>query len=174
MPSRRRIRVGLIVLAAVCVIGAGCRESGPERAAGQTEADTMSSAETSESDSTVRDTSGTDSDTVRRPGPIPPGPAPGTVRVRAVVASCDTTTTPAQCRLQIEEVLAYGSSTPPISSGERTVRLSETFLSRRTLDDLREDPRIYILHHAGDRPVAAEDDAEDERIEWTARSIDGN
>lgn len=171
MSSRRRLRAGLIFLAAICVIVGGCRGSEPEHAAEQAEVDTMSSDETAEADSTGRDPNGTESDTVSRPGPIPPGPAPGTVRVRAVVAACDTTTTPVQCQLRIADVLAYGSSTSPISTGERTVRFSETLLSGRSLDDLKVGSRVYVLHHAGDRPVTTEEDAGEKRIEWTARSI---
>ncbi len=161
------MRVGVVFLAVICVIAGGCRGSEPEHVSEQTEADT-------DGNSTGQDTSEGKPNTGIRPSPVPPGPAPGTVQVRAVVASCDTTKTPAHCQLRIEEVLAYGSSTPPISTGERPVRFSETLLSGRPLNDLKADLHVYVLHHAGDRRVTAEDEVKEERIEWTARSIDEN
>lgn len=170
MSSQRRARTWLALALAICVI-AGCRGSEPERATGQSDVDTTTE-EAAAVDSSSQDTASAESDTVRRPGPVPPGPAPGTVRVRAVVASCDTTGRLAQCRLRIDEVLAYGSSTPVIGPGERTVRFSEALLSGQAIDDLTAASHVYVLHHVGDRPRVGKDQGEEERIEWTARSID--
>jgi hypothetical protein len=169
MLSRCRVRAGLLLLGVICVI-IGCRGSEPERASEQTVADTTS-WEGAVVDSSGQDTTGAESDSVRRPGPVPPGPAPGTVRVRAVVASCDTTSNPTHCQLRIEEVLAYGSSTPPIGTGERSVHFSEGLLSERAVDDLTATSHVYVLHHVGDRPRVRKGGGE-RRVEWTARSID--
>jgi len=50
-------------------------------------------------------------------------PAPGTVRVLAQVNSCDLQTATPTCELAIEEVLAYGMSTP-IMSGDTELTVS--------------------------------------------------
>jgi hypothetical protein len=84
------------------------------------------------------------SDQRRRPDSVRNPLPPGTARVRARVASCSTEAVPPTCRLSVTEVLAYGMSTPTISTptsidvraprsgettgaSERPVRPGETF-----------------------------------------------
>lgn len=169
MVSRRRIHAWLILFGTICVV-VGCRGSEPERVPEHPNADTTTGK--AAVDSSGQDTTSAEPDTVKRPGPVPPGPAPGTARVRAVVTSCDTTGTVTHCQLRIDEVLAYGSATPPIGAGERTVRFSSGLLDDRTLADLTKESRVYVLHHAGDRPVARDSAERESPIEWTARSVE--
>lgn len=124
---------------------------------------------TTDADSTARDTTAADSSS--RPGAIPPGPAPGTVRVRASLASCDTARTPVHCQLRIEEVLAYGSSTPVIGTGERTVRLSAALLSGRSVDEVEGRSYEYVLRHIGERQAVREGEEKTAPAEWTIRGI---
>ncbi len=59
----------------------------------------------------------TASDAQRRSA-VEPGPAPGTVRVRATVRACrQEAASDYRCRLEIREVIAYGAATPVLDAG---------------------------------------------------------
>lgn len=168
MCPQRSLSAGLVVLLAISVVAGGCQGGEPTSGSEQTVSDTMT-AETTDVDSTDRDTTAADS--ASRSGAIAPGPAPGTVRVRASVASCDTTRTPVHCQLQITEVLAYGSSTPVIGTGERTVRVSTALLSDRPVDELKGNSYEYVLRHRGDQQAVREGEERTAPTEWGVRSI---
>ena len=163
--SRKWNGAGLWALALLCMVAWSCGGSNPGTSSASEGADSAST-EPVASDTSLRDTA------VSVGGQESPPPAPGTALVRASVISCDTTTAPARCQLQIAEVLAYGASTPPLSTGERTVGFDSTLFSGRIVRDLREvGERTYTLHHRGEQPVFAEESSERERLKWLVRSI---
>lgn len=78
--------------------------------------------------------------------PPPPGPglAPGTAKIRGTfIESTDST----RLDIKVEEVLGYGSATPPIAVGDTlTVRISAK--AKHTLDYIRElTSFITIISH---------------------------
>jgi hypothetical protein len=171
VPSPRwGVVVGLALLAMLGTGAGGCQGSKPEATAEQTGPDTAAS-DAMHSDTTASDTMADADSNDGRPGPIAPGPAPGTVRVEAVVESCDTTASPVQCRLQIEKILGYGSSTPTLSKGMRTVRFASGLLEEQAVDALRSTSHIFVLSHAGPQPEMGAEEGQ-ARIEWTAQSVE--
>lgn len=117
------------------------------------------------------DTSTAASDSTERANP-PPAPAPGTARVRAEIVACDAAAEPVRCELRVEEVLGYGPSTPPLSTGPQSLALASSLVDTRggtALDTL--GTRTLVLRHAGDRPALGNTSDED-RPEWTIQSIE--
>jgi len=163
--------LGLALIAVIGMGAGGCRGSKPDAAAEQAGPDTTARDATSP-DTTTSDAMADADSNEGRPGPIPHGPTPGTVRVRATITSCDTTTSPVQCGLQIEKILSYGSSTPTVSKGVRTVQLASGLLETRTVDALTSTSHIFVLRHAGPQPEMGREEGEEARVEWTAQSIE--
>lgn len=147
------------------VLAGACRTNGPDAASDAADDDTTMT------DMTSGDTSAT-SDSVDRRNP-PPAPAPGTARVRAEIVSCNAAAAPVRCQLRVDEVLDYGSATPTLSTGERTVGLTSSLLDDRdatALDTL--GPRTFVVRHAGDSPNLGEKSGTEKSPEWTIRSIE--
>jgi hypothetical protein len=157
----------ICTLGLLCLLIGACRTDGPDTTAEPASADTAVATVPS------NDTSTAMSDSVDRPDPPPPGPAPGTAHVRAEITSCDAASSPVRCQVRVEEVLGYGSATPPLSPGERTVGLASSLLADRSvaaLDTL--GVRTFVLKHAGDRPDLGDQSAEEPSPEWTILSIE--
>lgn len=168
MPTLRSVLVGTIgTFGLLCLLIGACRTNGPDTTADSTEADTAAAA-------TAEDTSSTSPDSVDRPDPPSPAPAPGTARVRAETVSCDTATTPVHCRIRVDEVLEYGSATPPLNTGERTVALASSVLDGRdettAIDTLGR--RTFVLQHVGDQPTIGDQSGDQEAPAWTLQSIE--
>ncbi|MFB6278958.1 MAG: hypothetical protein ABEK75_05595 [Salinibacter sp.] len=165
MPRPRPMLIGsTCALGLLCLLLGACRTNGPDT--------TTSGPDTTRPDATA-DTAAAPSDASVDPTAPPPAPAPGTARVRAEIRSCTTEGQPARCRIRVDEVLAYGSSTPPLPTGDHTVRLSPSVLNDRdaaTLDGT--GPRPITLRHAGDRPDLGGDDADENRPAWTLQSME--
>lgn len=161
-----------------CTLGGGCQGPSPEEASSGAGGDTVG-VDTTEVDSSTGDTSAADTSTTdtSTTGPIggdppPPAPPPGTARVRGTVVSCDTTARPSRCRIRIETVVGYGSATPPLGTGERTIVLDLDRLRGITVDSLTAaGERILVLNHAGDRPTFDEEDGDD-RLMWTLDAVE--
>jgi hypothetical protein len=157
MPPPRPTLIGsTCALGLLCLLLVACRTNGPD---------------TTRSDAAA-DTAAAPSDASVAPTAPPPAPAPGTARVRAEIQSCTPEAQPARCRIRVAEVLAYGSSTPPLPAGDHAVRLSPSVLNDRdatTLDGT--GPRSILLRHAGDRPDFGGADDE-ERPAWTLQSME--
>ncbi|PSQ66681.1 MAG: hypothetical protein BRD32_02120 [Bacteroidetes bacterium QH_2_64_74] len=154
------------VLGLLLLLFGACRTDGPDTTtAGAADEDTAV-AEASPSD-----TSTAMPDSADRPGPPPPAPAPGTARLRAEIIECDASAEPVRCQVRVITVLAYGSSTPPISSGEHAVRLASSLLDERGVSALEASgPRTVVARHAGDQPDLGQQSG-NERPEWTIQSI---
>ncbi|PSQ73164.1 MAG: hypothetical protein BRD34_02790, partial [Bacteroidetes bacterium QH_6_64_77] len=94
-----------------------------------------------------------------------------TARLRAEIVECDASAEPVRCQVRVITVLAYGSSTPPINSGEHAVRLASSLLDERGVSALEASgPRTVVARHAGDQPDLGQQSG-DERPEWTIQSI---
>jgi hypothetical protein len=79
-------------------------------------------------------------------------PPPGTARVRGEVLSCQSDDAPPQCEVRIDEVLAYGASTPPIAAGRHRVGVRPNVLRAHSADSLQErGVGPLTLTHGGDR-----------------------
>ena len=144
-------------LGLLCLLLGACRTNGPDT----TRPDAAGDTAVAQPDSSIA------------PIAPPPAPAPGTARVRAAIRSCDTETHPARCQIRVDEVLAYGSSTPPLPAGDHTVRLSPSVLNDRDAAALDgTGPRSVLLRHAGDRPDLGGDDADENRPAWTLQSVE--
>ena len=157
----------ICALGLLCLLIGACRTDGPDTTADPAGADTAVA------NVTASDTSTAMSDSIDRPDPPPPGPAPGTAHVRAEITSCDTASSPVRCQVRVDEVLGYGSATPPLSPGERTMGLASSLLADRSataLDTL--GARTFVLKHAGDRPDLGNQSAEETSSEWTIQSIE--
>lgn len=159
---RRACLFGLL-----CLLLGACRTNGPDGT-------TSESAETDTSRAEApADTSMPPSDSAARLKNPPPAPAPGTARIRAEILSCDAADTPVHCRIRMEEVLDYGSSTPPLSTGERTVRLASSLLEDRDKETLKKlGPHTFVVRHVGDQPEFGGEASGENRPEWTIQSID--
>ena len=166
MVSLRPALVGsACLLGLLCLLVGACRTNNPDAASQDTGEDTtMAEA--------PGDTSTAAADSVDRPDPPAPAPAPGTARVRLEIGSCDAATEPVRCQIQVAEVLGYGSATPPLSTGERTMRLADALLADRDVTALEgSGPHTVVARHAGDRPSVG-GAAEEDRPEWTVQSIE--
>ncbi len=154
--------LGLLLL----LLGA-CRTDGPDTTtAGAAEEDTTVA------DAAPGDTSTAAADSADRPDPPPPAPAPGTARLRVEIGACDATTEPVPCQIQVAEVLGYGSATPPLSTGERTMRLADALLADRDVTALEgSGPHTVVARHGGHRPDVGGASGED-RPAWTVQSIE--
>lgn len=157
----------VVVFGVVSLAMTGCRGSGETN--GTTEqggSDTTAIVETGDTTHSADSTS--DSTEVERPQPPPPAPAPGTAEIQATVLSVDTTGSTALCTIRIEKVLGYGSSTPPLSTGERTVGLFPGIVQ----DDLTViESRTMVLQHSGDQRLQGNRAGEEDRLEWSIQSI---
>jgi hypothetical protein len=117
------------------------------------------------------DTSTAGPDSTERSNPPPP-PAPGTARVQAEIVACDAAAEPARCEVRVEEVLDYGPSTPPLSTGPQSLALASSLIDDRdgtALDTL--GMRTLVLRHAGDQPALGPS-SDEPRPEWTIQSIE--
>jgi len=140
-------------LGLLCLLLGACRTNGPDT----TRTDAAGDTAVAQPDSSI----------------APTAPPPGTAHVRAEIQSCTTETHPARCQIHVDEVLAYGSSTPPLSAGDHTVRLSPSVLNDRDAAALDgTGPRSILLRHAGDRPDLGGDDADENRPAWTLQSVE--
>lgn len=92
-------------------------------------------------------------------------PAPGTVRVRLAVESCDTESSPSQCTVTVREILAYGMSTSPLASGQTlSVALGSSEEQAAPLQPGRS--RVVILRENGPRPSTAPDGPSSSVPKW--------
>lgn len=164
------LRLCLIIVGGLLVLGAGLGCQGSE----SVPAPDVSSPDTVGNGGSVADTATSDTtdEAANGPSSLPPGPAPGTVRVRATVASCDTTATPPHCRIGIEEVLAYGSGTPPIGSGEQSVRVRPPLPDRLREERAKEAPLLLVLRHSGDRPVRNDEPPAKPPLDWILHAVE--
>jgi hypothetical protein len=165
-----RLRSALVrsacLLGLLCLLVGACRTNNPDAASQAADEDTTVA------DAAPGDTSTAATDSVDRPTPPPPAPAPGTARVRVEIVSCDGATEPVRCQVRVTKVLGYGSATPPLSTGERTMRLADALLADRDVTTLEgSGPHTVVARHAGDRPSVGEVAGED-RPEWTVQSIE--
>jgi len=165
-----RLRSALVgwacLLGLLCLLVGACRTNNPDAASQAADEDTTVA------DAASGDTSTAAADSVDRPDPPPPAPAPGTARLRVEIGACDTSTEPVRCQIQVAEVLGYGSATPPLSTGERTMRLADALLADRDVTALEgSGPHTVVARHAGDRPSVGGAAGED-RPEWTVQSIE--
>lgn len=147
-------------LGLLCLLLGACRTNGPDTT-------------TSGPDPTRTDAAGDTAAAQPDSSIAPTAPPPGTARVRAEIRSCNTETRPVHCQIRVDEVLAYGSSTPPLPAGNHTVRLSPSVRNDRdaaTLDGT--GPRSILLRHVGDRPTFGGDDADENRPAWTLQSVE--
>lgn len=157
----------ICTLGLLCLLIGACRTDGPETTASET-----AGADTTRTE-TTGDTAATPSDSSVDPTAPPPAPAPGTARVRVEIRTCDTDVQPAHCQIRVDEVLGYGSSTPPLSTGDHTVRLSPSVLDDGDTTALGEtNPQTVVLRHAGDQPDFGGDDSNEEQPAWTLQSIE--
>jgi len=164
MVSLRPALVGsACLLGLLCLLVGACRTNNPDAASQDTGEDTtMAEA--------PGDTSTAAADSVDRPDPPAPAPAPGTARVRLEIGSCDAATEPVRCQVRVAEVLDYGSATPPLSTGERTVRLAASLLADRDVTALEASgPHTVVVRHS-DRPDI--DGAGEDQPAWTVQSIE--
>ena len=166
MPRLRLILVrSTCALGVLCLLLGACRTDGPTTTTNDPSGDDTTKANAS------GDTSIASPDSTPKPDPPPPAPAPGTAQIRAEITSCDTSATPNHCQVRVEEVLGYGSTTPPLSTGMHTVGLASSLLDTQdaaALDTL--GLRTLIVRHAGKQPNLNEH-SEAEPPEWTIQSI---
>lgn len=165
MSSLRPALVGSACLfGLLCLLVGACRTNNPDAASQAADEDTTVA------DAASGDTSTAAPDSVDRSDPPPPAPAPGTARVRIEIVSCDGTTEPVRCQVRVAEVLGYGSATPPLSTGERTMRLAASLLADRDVRVLEDSgPRTVVVRHS-DRPTLGE--AGEDPPAWTVQSIE--
>lgn len=157
---RRACLFGLL-----CLLSSACRTN---------DATTSGPAETDTSRAEApADTSTPPSDSAARLKNPSPAPSPGTARIRAEILSCDAVPPPMHCRIRVEEVLEYGSSTPPLSTGQRTMRLASSLLEDPGKEPLEKlGPHPFVVRHAGDQPDLEGETSEEKRPEWTLQSIE--
>lgn len=85
----------------------------------------------------------------------PPAPPPGTARIQGSVLSCGGTEADGKrrCEITIENVTAYGASTPPLATGTRMVVAARSVFSSRGVEALTSAGMLTMtLEHSGDRP----------------------
>lgn len=166
MPHLRSALVGsTCVLSLLCLLLGACRTEGPDTTTSEAVGDDTTMA-------AANDTSTAPSDSMPGHEPPPP-PAPGTARVRAEITSCDAAAEPVRCQVRIEEVVGYGSATPPLSTGEQTVGVASSLLDDRdaaALDTL--GTRTFVVRHAGDRPEFGDRSEDEKPPAWTIQSIE--
>lgn len=151
------------VVASACALGVLCLTAESCR----NDASNATAADSADADTTVAESDSTD-----RQNPPPP-PAPGTARVRAEIRSCNSDAEPVRCRVRVAEVLGYGSATPPLGTGEHTVRLASALLKNRTLKGLEAlGPKTYVLRHAGPQPEIGDASESETQPKWTIQSIE--
>jgi hypothetical protein len=93
--------------------------------------------------------------------------------VRVEIRTCDTDAQPPHCQIRVDEVLGYGSSTPPLSTGIHTVRLAPSVLNDKDVTALdRTTSQTVVLRHAGDQPDFGGDNSNGEHPAWTLQSIE--
>lgn len=128
----------LFVLGLMLLLGA-CQGPAQENVQGAADADTVSDAE-------------------QRPA-VDPGPAPGTARVRATVQDCQPhDATGYRCRIDIREVIAYGSATPVLEIGEDVnVRVAEDVVdAQEDGERWREGAEVEVTLLHEEQPTAEE------------------
>lgn len=168
MPLRPRLPlVGSACALVLCLALTGaCRTEGPDTAASDSEESDTTLAEASTDTST---TPADSTDAIKNP---PPAPAPGTARIRAEIVSCEADAQPVRCQIRVEEVLAYGSTTPSLRPGTYPARLAASLLNDRTVSDVEAlGPRTLVVRHGGDQPDLG-DPSDAERPTWTIQSIE--
>jgi hypothetical protein len=100
-------------------------------------------------------------------GETPPAPPPGTVRIRGSVLSCDeeTETGERRCEIAIESIVAYGASTAPLATVNRTVLAAPPVFSGRSAEVLVSAGTLtMVLEHAGDQPQMG--GASEQSVSW--------
>ena len=79
----------------------------------------------------------------------PPAPPPGTARIRGAILSCEPGET-VTCEIRVDEVMAYGPSTPPVAQGARRVSVRPVALKSRSVEDLSAGgAKLLTLTHSG-------------------------
>lgn len=153
-----------VAVFALVALGAGC--SGPRTNGGGPE--TASASDTPSASDTTEATA----DSVRvEPDPAPP---PQTVRLRGGVLACHDGEPPT-CDIRVDEVVAYGMSTPPVAPGTRIVSVRPVVLREQSLDELSgRDDVLLMLQHAGEtKQLGGEDTAAPDWALIEIRSQDG-
>jgi hypothetical protein len=150
------------VLGLVCLLLGACGTDGPETTASQPADDTTTASV---------DSSTTIDDPTTKPETTP-APAPGTAQIRAAITTCDTTAAPVRCEMHVEEVLGYGSATPPLGTGDRSMALAPSLLDDRDIATIEAlGPRTFVVRHAGDQPDF-EKQPDDTKSAWTIQSLE--
>lgn len=101
----------------------------------------------------------------------PPAPPPGTARIRGAILSCEPGET-VTCEIRVDEVLAYGPSTPPVAQGTRGVSVLPVVLRERSADSLATgELRILTLSHSASGRALGGREKDSEIGEWTLTEV---
>jgi len=96
----------------------------------------------------------------------PPAPPPGTARIRGAILSCEPGET-VTCEIRVDEVLAYGASTPPVAQGTRRVSVRPVVLKSRNVEDLAASGvKLLTLTHSGSERTLGGEAGEDKTGGW--------
>lgn len=99
-------------------------------------------------------------------------PAPETVHVRAAFLSCAEDEAPVACRIHIDEVLGYGSATPPVGTGERSIHVPRVALSEsHSLSELLSVPPQHLVLHHDDPQLQLPNNGQESGPRWRLVSI---
>jgi hypothetical protein len=97
----------------------------------------------------------------------PPAPPPGTARIRGAILSCEPGE-PVTCEIRVDEVLAYGPSTPPVAQGTRRVSVRPVVLKGRSVEELADGgAKLLTLTHSGSERTLGGETEEEKTGEWT-------
>jgi len=78
-----------------------------------------------------------------------------------------------RCQVRVEEVLGYGSATPPLSTGEQTTGLASSVLADPDVAALAPlGTRTLVLKYAGDRPNLGDQPDRETSPKWTIQLIE--
>jgi hypothetical protein len=96
----------------------------------------------------------------------PPAPPPGTARIRGAVLSCEPGE-PVTCEIRVDEVLAYGPSTPPVAQGTRGVSVRPVVLKSQSVEDLDAGGvKLLTLTHPGSGRTLGGETGEEKTGGW--------
>ncbi|WP_375802166.1 hypothetical protein [Salinibacter sp.] len=121
-------------------------------------------------DTTAVATDSAEEDSAARTGARTNQPPPHTARLRGTFRSCSFEENSGQCTIQIEEVEAYGMSTPPVASGTRTVSVRPVVRRDWTAEELvAAGTRTMTIQHL--REGLRRGDEKREGSEWTLTGV---
>lgn len=105
-----------------------------------------------------------DSTVANAPAPAPP---PGTARIQGSVLSCSEEAGDGKrrCKINIESIIAYGASTPPLATGSRMVVAAQSVFSNQSVEALTSAGTLtMMLEHSGDQPKMGQ--SSDQSLSW--------